>query len=238
MPSGAIEEIQGTSLKNMAFYNEISVEYDAILDKESSNEIVRKRVREKFTELVKPGHVLDFGGGTGRDLDWLIQHQYQVVFCEPSEGMRQKAIDRYKNSPSADRVTFLGNDQTDFTTWREQPPFSVKTDAILTDFAVINCIADIGLLFETFAQLIKPGGHLIVLMLNSRYKKTWRWKLREQIRSFVSGKPAVIHVQYNNYRQIVHLYSLKHIKAAASASFELRSHEDLFEFTLFHFIRK
>lgn len=232
-----MEEIQETSLKNIDFYNEISIKYDQILDEETSNETVRKRVKKKFIDLVKPGYVLDFGGGTGRDLNWLIDHQYQVVFCEPSEGMRKKAIDQYVHHPLKNNITFLENPQIDFSNWHISPPFTKKVDAILSDFAVINCIADIELLFKNLAQLIKPGGHILALMLNNGYKKTWRWKLRELMRS-LSGKTEIIHIQHNHYQQIVHLYSKKKVIKTAAPWFESHNQENLFEFTLFHFTRK
>lgn len=232
-----MEKIQETSLKNIKFYNEIALEYDHILDEEASNKMVRKRVKEKFISLVKPGYVLDFGGGTGRDLNWLIDHQYQVVFCEPSEGMRKKAIDQYSNHPLKDNITFLGDAQIDFSSWHLKPPFTKKADAILSDFAVINCIADIELLFCNLARLVKPGGHLIALLLNNRYKKTWRWKLKELVRS-IFGKTEIVNVNYHDHQQVVHLYSKKTIIKASAGYFDCQSQENLFEFTLFHFTRK
>ena len=48
-----IKEISSSNEKNIAFYNEIAANYDTILDQESSNEIVRKRVKEKFISIVK-----------------------------------------------------------------------------------------------------------------------------------------------------------------------------------------
>jgi len=233
----AIENTRGSDLNNIEFYNEIAIKYDAILDQEARNEIIRKRVQEKFTETVKRGPVLDFGGGTGRDLKWLTRNHYQVIFCEPSDGMRKKAIDQYKNMPSA-QVIFLEKDQTDFTNWHTRLPYAIPAEGILSDFAVINCIADISLLFKNLSLMIKPGGHLIALMLNNQYRKPWYRSVYESVRSFFSGMPVVVNVQYNDYRQIVYVYSLQNIKKAAAAYFDMQSRENLFEFTLFDLIRK
>ena len=224
-----------TREKNRSYYNEIAPEYDAILDEEGTNKIIRKRVEEKFTSLVKSGTVLDFGGGTGRDLQWLISNNYKVIFCEPSENMRQKAIDLYKNNSS---VQFLNNDNTDFTRWLGKAPFSTKLDAVLSDFAVINCIDDIRLLFKTLAQIIKPGGDVVALMLKHGYKKSLTWKIREATRYFFNHNPLVINIQFNGHKQVVYVYSMNEIKKASSEDFEIRSYEDLFEFTLFHFVRR
>jgi SAM-dependent methyltransferase len=237
MPSGIIEEKSGTIKENITFYNEIATDYDAILDKESSNETVRKRVKEKFINSVKSGWVLDFGGGTGRDLDWLIKNQYQVVFCEPSEGMRNKAIEHHKNN-TTEQIVFLNNDQIDFSQWNIQPPFDIKVDAILSDFAVLNCIGNPDLLFKNLAQRIKPGGHFFALMLQHGYKKTKRWKLAEGLRALIDPKPLVINVTYNNNLQTVYVYTPEQIKKASAPDWEMQESENLFEFTLFHFKRK
>ena len=238
MPSAIFKQKPGTDEENISFYNEIASNYDSILDQESSNEIIRNRVKEKLISTVEVGWVLDFGGGTGRDLDWLINNQYKVVFCEPSVGMREKAISRYEHHVLADNIIFLENDKVDFTNWHAEPPFSIKVDAILSDFAVINCIANIDLLFKNLAQIIKPQGHMIALMLNYGFKKTWRWKVREFIKSVISRKPVVINVKYNEYQQTVYVYSPGKIKKASAAYFDMVGSETLFEFTLFHFVRK
>src|SRR5260370_23234027 len=105
-------------------------------------------------------------------------------------------------------------------------------DAILSDFAVINCIANIDLLFKNLAQILKPGGHLVALMLNHEYKKTWRWKFREFIRSIVSRKPVIKNIQYKEHQQTVYYYSPSHIKKASAGYFDTLSMEPLYEFTL------
>jgi SAM-dependent methyltransferase len=229
-----IKEISSTNEKNIAFYNEIAANYDTILDQESSNEIVRKRVKEKFISIVKSGWVLDFGGGTGRDINWLLDNKHKIIFCEPSKQMRQKAIDEHKNN----NITFLENDKVDFTNWHIELPFPIKAEAILSNFAVINCIDDIELLFKNLANVVKPGGHFIALMLNHKYKQTWRRKLREFVRSFISSKPSVINVNYKEHQQTVYVYSPRNIKKASSVYFDICSQETLFQFTLFHFVRK
>jgi SAM-dependent methyltransferase len=232
-----IKEKSEADGKNIAFYNKIAEDYDVILDEDSSNKVVRKRVREKLTGLIKNGLVLDFGGGTGRDLEWLVSNQFDVIFCEPSEGMRQKAIDRYNSSNLINHITFLENDKVDFASWHIEPPVSIKVDAILSDFAVFNCIANLDLLFQNLAQIIKPGGHLVALMLNPLHEKNPRWKLREYIRSFVSDRPLIKNVGYKGHQQTVYFYSRKNIKKASAPYFDMCGIEPLSEFILIHFVK-
>ncbi|MDN5285817.1 MAG: class SAM-dependent methyltransferase [Mucilaginibacter sp.] len=236
--SSSPSEKSGIIEKNRTYYDEIAIEYDDILDRESSNQVVRKKVKEKFTGIIKTGTVIDFGGGTGRDLNWLAANGYKVIFCEPSEEMRNKAIDRYQNSAAAQNITFLNNNEIDFAKWDTEPPFAIKADGLLADFAVFNCIGNIHLLFKNLAQVIKPGGHMMVLMLQLGYQKSGFWKLRKTLRSIISGKPLMINTRFKDQQQTVYVYSSKEVKKASNAYFDINSRENLFEFTLFHLIRK
>jgi len=171
--------------KNVAFYNEIANEYDTILYHDKTNEIIRRRVKEKLLGVVKHGVVLDFGGGTGLDLEWLTTNKYEVVFCEPSPGMRQIAIERAKSMLYKTNILFLENDKADFTQWQSSSPNANRLDAILSNFAAINCIGEIELLIANLARLIKPGGHFIALVLQYGYRKNSWWKLKETIKKTV-----------------------------------------------------
>jgi SAM-dependent methyltransferase len=215
------------SRQNISYYDEIAADYDAILNKEASNKIIRKKVSDKFTSLVKGSVVLDFGGGTGEDLGWLLDNNYHVIFCEPSVSMCKIAIEKYKNEFSEAKITFFDNDKTNFRNWNETFPFEHKADAILANFAVINCIPDIGLLFKKLALAIKPGGILFALILDSSFKKRLRANLKETIKSIFSKNKVHYFVEYNGQRQLVYLHSNKDIKLAAAGSFDFNDIEKL-----------
>src|SRR5258708_6014192 len=78
--------------QNTSYHNQAAGSYDQTMDKDPANKIIRQRVKEKLCSLLSSGRVLDFGGGTGLDLEWLTARSYQVLFCEPSVSMRAKAI--------------------------------------------------------------------------------------------------------------------------------------------------
>ena len=131
--------------QNISYYDEIAADYDAILKKDVTNLEVRKKVAEKFTSLVKAGSVLDFGGGTGQDMGWLSMHHYNIFFCEPSNGMRQIAMNRSEKDFADAKIYFVDQNKTDFRKWEVVIPFESKVDAVLANFAVFNCIPDIEL---------------------------------------------------------------------------------------------
>jgi SAM-dependent methyltransferase len=160
--------------KNIDFYNNVANEYDnQQLDRKS--EIVRSFVKNYVLQTVKPCRLLDFGGGTGMDLAWLIENNFSVTFCEPAEKMRDIAI-RRAGKIAGDRIYFLGGDKNKFETWtNENLPFP-QAGCVLANFNVINSIPDMKLLFQKLKIVLVPGGHFIGTMLNMRF--VYRMKIK------------------------------------------------------------
>jgi SAM-dependent methyltransferase len=230
-PSSVIQQ-------NVSYYNEIAEQYDATLDKDHSNTAIRKQVADLLSSLVPSGVVLDFGGGTGRDMQWLSAKGYQVIFCEPSAGMREKAVLYNKKNPSPHPVVFLDNTASDFTTWQNGLPFSQKADAVLANFAVLNNIPDLELLFTNLSLVTKPGAPVLLLVLNSDFRKRWLSSRRRSLLSLFTGATVTIYTRFNNQQQKVHLYTVAKIKRAAAAYFDFRGQRSLNDFMLVHLTRK
>jgi SAM-dependent methyltransferase len=219
-------------LKNISFYNEIADDYDAIMDNDRSNGIVRREVADKFLSMVAPGRVLDFGGGTGSDLGWLTDHYYHVIFCEPSTRMRQLAIRRHNRKILPSHVEFLSGAAVDFTDWNRNLPFYPPADAILANFAVINCIANIDLLFRNLSLVVRPGGSLIALVLRPR--------ILHSLRSLAGLAPGSLEVRYKQYEQKVYVHTTRAIRKASRAYFKFSGRKSLqgSVFSLIHLTRK
>jgi SAM-dependent methyltransferase len=240
MTGREIEQNVQISRQNISYYDGIAADYDAILNDDRANKIIREIVAEKFTSIVKGGYILDFGGGTGRDLDWLIQHPYHIIFCEPSSGMRQIAINRIKNEFPETNISFFDDSKSDFRSWNILYPFEQAVDAIIANFAVINCIPDIQLLFEKLAFSVKPGGIVLALMLDNSLLKRLRSNLKGTIQSVITGNPMSIFIDYNGNRQLVFIHTTGKIRNAARNKFEFIRIERLrpFGFCLIHLRRK
>ena len=227
-----------TESKNISYYNAIADEYNDMLNKEPDR-IIRKNVADKFCNIVESGTVLDFGGGTGLDIQWLIDNGFNVFFCEPSSGMRERAITDHSNLPK-DRITFLDNSSTDFRRWHSQLPFVEKVDAVLSNFAVLNCIPDIELLFKSLALVIKPGGNMIALVLTKSLKKNLRLDFQNMLKSFVHRGRTILNIWYKKHGQTVYVYSIKEIEKASAKDFIFCGSEVLPSsvFMLIHLKRK
>jgi SAM-dependent methyltransferase len=226
--------------QNIAFYNEIANEYDQIMDQQDSNRIVRGKVAATFMDRVKGGLVLDFGGGTGQDMKWLSDHGYRIIFCEPSSGMREKAI-HFKEKNLNDRdILFLDDTKTDFTTWNRQLPFPEKADAILSNFAALNCIRDLHLLFANLSLVLKPGGQMFALILDEGYSAKGFRRIQQRIRTFLLRRPLNLSVRYKHCRQAAYIHPEALVKRSISDWFELRSTESFpgSGFKLIHLVKK
>ncbi len=228
------------SSQNKSYYDEIAAGYDGILNEDPSNESVRAKVTARFKAIVKTGTVMDFGGGTGRDLNWLVEEKYRIIFCEPSAGMRKIAVERSQIEFPQAPIRFLDESQTDFRNWDAGFPFEQKLNGVLANFAVINCIPDIELLFEKLAVVVAPGGIILALVLEAGLTKKLRSNLKGSIRSLFYGDPVSFHIDYNGKRQRVYLHSHKAIQKSAGTYFEIKHPERLngSGFSLIHLIRK
>jgi SAM-dependent methyltransferase len=224
--------------QNISYYNAVANEYNDMLDKEPDR-IVRKRVADKFCNIIKNGTVLDFGGGTGLDIQWLTDKGFAVFFCEPSTGMREIAIANHKNL-LCDNVTFLNDSSIDFRQWHLRLPFEEKVDAILSNFAVLNCIPDIELLFENLSSVIKAGGNMIALVLTKDIKNNLKENFKNMLKSFIHRGPITLNVRHKKHGQTVYVYSIKEIKKASAKHFIFCESEIIpaSGFTLIHLKRK
>lgn len=226
--------------QNIAYYDEIADQYDTLLTQEAANTLVRQRVKAQLLQVLPSGTVLDFGGGTGLDLDWLTAHPYKVIFCEPAAGMREKAIRHSQESFPDKPIQFLQDTQTDFTRWQAQRPFPQQVDAILANFGVLNAIPDIGLLFRNLSLVTQPGGHCFAVILDRPFKKMWQWHRRHTVGSLLLGRPFVMYVWHNGYRQTVYVHTAKAIQRAAAPYFALRHCELIAgtSFLLLHLVKQ
>ncbi len=228
------------SRQNISYYDEIAEDYDAILNDDRTNRYIREIVAEKFISLVQGGSILDFGGGTGMDLGWLIKNDFRIIFCEPSGPMRKIAINRAKFEFPDAFVSFLDDNKSDFRNWNATYPFEYKVDAVIANFAVINCIPDILFLFEKLALSIKSGGIVLALMLDNSLSKRLKSNMKGTIASYLTGKTMRIFVNYKDKRQQVFIYKSSEIRNAAKNTFDVINIERLHQsgFCLIHLRRK
>jgi SAM-dependent methyltransferase len=227
------------TIPNKEFYNLIASEYNDQLKTDPTNEIVRAKVSRYFIDHVANGRVLDFGGGTGLDLPWLLDKNYDVIFCEPSPRMRLYAIDQVKYHRSKGKILFLDEDAANIDNWEPGFPFPKPVDACIANFAVLNCIHNISESFEKLANVIKPGGHLIANVLDTRFRMLISRYLKSYLNAFFQDE-MITYSRHQDAEQTVYLHSLRKIKTVAKPYFKVTNDFPLggYGFVLIHFRRK
>jgi len=222
------------------YYNKIAAEYDDKLSIEKDT-IIRNEIREYLTGNLSSGTVLDFGGGTGLDLKWLVDSEYDVVFCEPAEMMRAKALALTENWPAANKPKFVDLADSNFANWTaENNPFDAKINAVLANFGVINYIEDLEHFFSIFEAITEKDAQLFINLLSIppkiKYSKLWKNVLKAIVkrRTIRAG---------SSFEDITHetiLYSISDIEKAAKTKFKLTNTKILggnTDFTLLHFTK-
>src|SRR4051812_42274569 len=100
-----------TKNPNLFFYDSIAEDYNTLDSKDPLNKIIRKKVRDSFLQNSRGEIALDFGGGTGLDLEWLSKAFSTVYFCEPSGKMKSLAIQLNSEKIKGNRIHFIDSEQ-------------------------------------------------------------------------------------------------------------------------------
>jgi ubiquinone/menaquinone biosynthesis C-methylase UbiE len=209
----------------LSYYNTIAEHYNAFMAGDSDTN-VRKIVSEEFKKNIKEGNILDFGGGTGMDLPWLLENKrYKLFFFEPSLKMRSIAQKILSSIENTNIPVFIEQD-VDFSDWSyERLPFQEKADGVLANFAVLNCIKNISEFFEKISLVCNKNCQIIATVLDTRQEAIRKnYSLKIRIRTIFTSKIVI----YNNYNGIGHatyLHTLKQFRDAADKYFNFVSYK-------------
>ncbi len=206
-----------------SFYNAIAEEYNSHMTE--SDKTVRETVSGIFKEYVREGNVLDFGGGTGLDLPWLLPH-YRVFFLEPSVKMR--GIARNATSSLNIKSPVFVDNNTNISRWSSDSlPMSEKMQGVLANFAVLNSIKDIDTFFQNIARVCDPQSHLVATILDPRLHIIFKkYSTLSVLRMFLRGQSTILN-QYKGVYHETYLHSIKSIQKASHRHFDIKSFRPL-----------
>ena len=222
------------------YYNSISCKYDDILNSNPLNIKIRNEVKQYFLKNVSGKYILDFGGGTGKDLEWLTDAGYNVFFCEPSDGMRNIAVQNNKDLESSGRITFLDSETANYVNWsNDEPPFNKKVDAILSNFAVLNSINELAILSEKLALVTQTGSHFIFTVLNLNLKKFSYRNILGMIQSVLKDNCPSINIKNEGKSLKTYLHTKRKLISSMKKHFSYVNNFPLSGriFNIYHFVR-
>lgn len=148
----------------------------------------RRAVRACLLEAFAPGsRILEIGGGTGEDAEWLAQRGRYVQHTDVSPSMVRVATERLKACglplPVVADAEHL------------EPVAQLPFDGAFSNFAALNCVADLSAVARGLSRAVQPGGRAVLVMFGTFCPGEWlveavRGRPRAAVRRFSRGNSA------------------------------------------------
>lgn len=127
----------------------------------------RRAVRQALLRVFAPGsHLLELGGGTGEDALFMAAHDRRVLLTDGSPAMVARAHRKVEAVGRAHEI------ETSAVLIEELPSFAdartsagaPQFDGVYSNFAAFNCVADLAAAGQALARIVRPGGHVILVV--------------------------------------------------------------------------
>lgn len=138
-----------------AAFDAIAGGFDAAFDPWLSVAAQRASVRAELLAAFPPGaRLLEIGGGTGTDAAWLVERGREVFLTDASPAMVTEA--RRKIGPNAEALA-----AEDLA---ELARRGMRFDGVYSNFAALNCVANLAPVGRALAGLVRPGGKAVLVL--------------------------------------------------------------------------
>jgi ubiquinone/menaquinone biosynthesis C-methylase UbiE len=161
-----VHAVPGSPQPGLTGYNAIAREYDAQVQ---GDDWMRRVLHAHYARVFQPGmRVLDVGCGTGIDALALARRGIHVVAVDFSEGMIAQLRGKLREAPNASLVNARVLSVDDL------PQLAGEAfDGLISAFAGLSAVDDLHAFARDAAELVKPGGRMILHLLN-RFS-LWEW---------------------------------------------------------------
>jgi SAM-dependent methyltransferase len=126
----------------------------------------RRAVRSALLQAFpKQGHILELGGGTGEDAAFLAERGFDVFLTDPSP--RMVSVAGKKLLPLGGQVAIAtGEEMETFAQWHRSNG-GRSFDGAFSNFAPLNCVADLRPVARGLSDLLKPGSPLLLVVFGT-----------------------------------------------------------------------
>jgi len=144
-----------------AAFDAVADEYDSRFTNSLIGRAQRESVWEEMDRRFHPGRrILEINCGTGVDALHLAARGIEVVACDASPEMVAVAGRRLGASTHRDRVDLRVLAIEEISRLEEEGGY----DGVLSNFAGLNCVADLRSVARELAWLVRPGGTAILCL--------------------------------------------------------------------------
>jgi SAM-dependent methyltransferase len=177
----------------------------------------RRAVRSALVQAFpEHGHILELGGGTGEDAAFLAEQGFDVFLTDPSPGM--VSVAKKKLLPLGGQVAVAAGEEMETFAQRHLSSGGRRFDGAFSNFAPLNCVADLRPVARGVADLLKPGAPLLLVVFGTfcpaeMVTEVLRGRPRLALRRLQRGEaPARLgsrefHVIYHRRADLIRLFS-------------------------------
>ena len=180
----------------------------------------RRAVRAALTEAFEPGaRILELGGGTGEDAQWLAEQGREVLLTDVSPAMVRIAARKLRGLGLPEPMV-SGAEQLESIA----DAVSGQFDGAFTNFAALNCVTDLDAVRRGLARLVRPGGRVLLVVFGIYTPGEWLVQLlrgdpRAAFRRFRHGD---VEARLGGKEFVVRYHRSSDLAKALAPSFELR----------------
>jgi len=188
-----------------AAYDHIAADYDQLV---AGDAWMRRALQARYRWLFRPGQrVLDVGCGTGLDALVLARAGLQVLGVDASAAMLERARASLLRAGLAERVALRQLDIADLGQVAESDG-AASFDGAISAFASLSSVPDLATTAQNLGVLVRPGGIVVVHMLNRCSSWEWlgllarhQWSAAARLgrvrrRAFTIGGQHLVHTLY------------------------------------------
>lgn len=173
-------------------FDAIALDFDVRFGQWLSVAAQRRAVRSALLQVFPAGgHILELGGGTGEDALFLAERGFKILLTDPSPSM--VSITRAKLSRFDAQAEIVAGEDLDNFASHHLSAGGALFDGVFSNFAPLNCVADLEPVARGLARLLKPGAAAMLVLFGTlcpseMATEALRGRPRQALRRLKRGK--------------------------------------------------